>query len=373
MLKKTCALTNREDSSVLVLAAYHKYIGKHRLAAEYADILLKYNPNNIDALLLSAEAHHNLRDIPTANERFESIQKIAPDHVRGQWLSAMHNLLLGNFSKGWKAYESRKKIFGLGTAMYPFPLMEWQGEDVTNKRILIHGEQGLGDEVMFAGLINDLIAMGAIVTLAASPVFARLFLRSFPDITIYPMSRAPQAVNNWRNGMEPPWFSKNNYDVQCASGSLPRWLRNSATDFPQTKYLTADAELSEQFSSTIQSKSKHTHYLTIGLNVTANLSTGLMGLEKSIPIEKFEFLNALNTKERLQVVGLHRDNTFKQALPIVQDFSSELIDFDATAALICACDIIVTVDTSVAHVAAALGKETWVLLKFAADWRYELS
>ncbi|MFT5111019.1 MAG: ADP-heptose:LPS heptosyltransferase [Parasphingorhabdus sp.] len=371
-LQRTTLLSPADSMPWLLLGRYAKAMGDNPTAVTCAEQILATQPDHLEALLLAAESYHYLRDQVKTEAMFERLFAVQNDHAMGQWLHSMQLLLQGEFEQGWAAYDTRLENFGFDTTQYPFPLPLWQGEDIAGKRILVHGEQGLGDEVMFSSIIPDLIQAGAKVTLSVSPTLAQLFLRSFADIRIYTMSRDPEAVDNWRRDAPPPnWFNAADYDFHCPNGSLPRWLRRRVENFPQQAYLQADKKLTEAFRQQIVPLDSE-QPLVIGLNLTANLSTGRMGAEKTVLPYWFEFLQPLQQQGKIRVVGLQLHDMLYDSLPWVFDPRPQISNFDHTAALADACDLIITVDTSVAHVTAALGKPTWVLLKFDADWRFLL-
>jgi hypothetical protein len=223
--------------------------------------------------------------------------------------------------------------------------------------LLVWGEQGVGDEIMFAGLVPDVLGAGPRCVLDCDPRLYPLFARSFPDVAVI-------------SGYNPDRDSELDIAAHLPSGSLPGLFRTTRESFMATTspYLFADPAKRAKFRSKY-----HDGKLLVGLAWhTRNTKSGRI---RSIDLSSFAPLFSLS---RVQWVSLQygdHDSLQGQAdaagAPLLIDREvDQLTDIDGFAAQVAAMDLIVTIDNSTAHLAAALGVPTWLLLPFAPDWRW---
>jgi tetratricopeptide (TPR) repeat protein len=352
-------------------------MGQYEKALRFSEKAATLHPQNPTVHMVLAKNLHDLRRFDEAEHYYVKALAAQPDNALWQWEYAMQLLMMGRFEQGWQHYDARLKAFdwmASGLQMYPFNFALWQGEELKDKTILIHGEQGLGDEIMFASLVPEMIARAKRVILACSPPLVDLFTRSF-SCEVIGHYRGVEAVAHWQQGNEPPFLKTiNNVDVHCPLGSLPRYLRKCESDFAsQTPYLKVSGNLTQNWNKKLMAlrTKNETPKLRVGLMWCGNLATGLMGNQKSIPLNVFEPLIKI---EGIEWVGLQNTEYGKQLrehkyLNIV-DVSDDIKSFDDTAAIIANMDVIISVDTSVAHLAGAIGKTVWVPLCKNADWRW---
>jgi Tfp pilus assembly protein PilF len=268
-------------------------------------------------------------------------------------------LLKGDFAQGWIGTERRWDTADFDTPKRAYPWPRWNGERLPAGRLLIWGEQGIGDEIMFAGLIPNALRTGASCVLDCDPRLKTLFARSFPEVV---------AVS----GFVPDAHAEFEVAAHLPSGSLPGLFRNSIAAFGATTspYLAADplkrAELRARYFDGRK---------IVGLAwYTANKKTGR---NRSIDLSLLAPLFALSGIRWVSLqYGIH-DALEKQAAaanaPILVDRDiDQLTNIDAFAAQIQAMDLVITIDNSTAHLAGALGVPTWVLLPFAPNWRWLL-
>jgi Tfp pilus assembly protein PilF len=275
--------------------------------------------------------------------------------------AAEANLLLlkGDFAQGWIGTERRWDTSEFDTPKRIYPWPRWNAERLQAGRLLIWGEQGIGDEIMFAGLIPDVIRTGTSCVLDCDPRLRPLFARSFPEAV---------AVSGFVHDAD----SDFEIAAHLPSGSLPGLFRTSSAAFSATTspYLAADplqrAELRARYSDGRK---------IVGLAwYTANKKTGR---NRSIDLSLLAPLFALSGIRWVSLqYGIH-EALEKQAAaanaPILVDRDvDQLTNIDAFAAQIRAMDLVVTIDNSTAHLAGALGVPTWVLLPFAPNWRWQL-
>jgi Flp pilus assembly protein TadD len=262
---------------------------------------------------------------------------------------AMALLAQGEFAAGWREYEWR---WPAGTAGAPrhFPGRQpWLGEtDLAGRVILVHAEQGYGDVVQFCRYVRPLAALGATVVLEAPRELRRL-LGALPARLV-------------TSGEPLPAF-----DVYCPVMSLPLALGTRLDTIPaETPYLAADPALVATWRARLGERTAP----RAGLAWSGRVTHG-NDRNRSIPLASLGGICRAGWQwVSLQKEVRERDAAALAAHPEILDCAAVLTDFAETAALIEALDLVVTVDTAVAHVAGALGKPVWVLLPFAAEWRW---
>ena len=286
----------------------------------------------------------------------------SPDLHEARINRALAALKLGDFARAWPDYEARK----LGRSNYiarNFPFAEWRGEPLAGKSVLAYAEQGIGDEIMFASCLPDLIARAGRCGIECTPRLQALFARSFPQATVY------GGIQTERN---PAWLQQlGRVDYQVAVGSLPGHFRRQLTDFPAHRgYLHADAVQVARWRAQLEE-------LGAGLKIGISWRGGLVSTRRalrSIPLN--EWLPVLRTSG-CRFISLQYDDCSQEIGALaekhgiaIQHWPSAFINFDATAALVSALDLVISVQTAVVHLSGALGGPAWVLVPAVAEWRY---
>jgi tetratricopeptide (TPR) repeat protein len=338
-----------------------------------------------------AEAHYNLgcvlEDLGRLNEALVSIARaleIKPDYPQARFGQALAQLLSGDFDPGWRNYESRWQSPDHDTPWRPYPQPLWRGEKLAAGRLLLWGEQGIGDEIQFAGLVQDAIRTGNRITLDCEPRLKPLFARSFPQVEVVSgcgpaesqKLHAPSfRVLGERVGNEEPQPASASDDEQeiaahLPTGSLPQIFRPTEAAFAAatSPYLKPDPAQRERFRKEYGDGRK-----LIGLAwYTRNQKSGR---KRSISLEIFAPLFALSGIRWISLQYGDFDALEEQAAaahaPLLIDRGvDQFADMDRFAAQIAAMDLVITIDNSTAHLAGALGLPVWLLLPFAADWRW---
>jgi hypothetical protein len=317
-----------------------------------------------------AVALHGARQDDEAAECFRKALEDNPSNAALTHWEYSHLLLRKNiFEAGWRSYDQRFAAkFSVVCHEYPQP--RWKGEPLKNKTLLIHAEQGLGDEIMFASTIPDLLAEDANIILATQPALVRLFQQSFPKIDVRPhlLGVNPASVDD-----------VNNIDYQIPICSLARYKRSKLAHFENTKpYLRADESLTAGCLDKLKIVAADANKkFKIGVMWGSNPGHGVAwgqrrAQQKSMPVNLLEPLAAVSNN--LLFVSLQNNEVGHEAAFAPQlnmiDFRQSLLDLADTAALIANMDLIISVDTSIAHLAGAMGKPVWVPLMERADWRW---
>ena len=254
--------------------------------------------------------------------------------------------------EGWSAYQH---VQGTDQARgFSYGAADWDGSP--DRRLVVHGEQGLGDEINFASMLPDAIRDASKVIIDCEPKLANLFRRSFPAATVY--GTRWKKVLNWSE-------EDRTFDASCSIGSLGRFYRNAEADFPGTPYLTPDLERMRMWRGMFAQLAKP----VIGIAWTGGVShTG----------ERFRKLDLKQLWPMFSAVKAHwvslqyKDvNEEISGTPVHQyGWATLTDDYDDTAALVASCDIVVSMQTAVVHTAGALGKDCIVLVPRRGQWRY---
>lgn len=335
---------------------------------------LKVKPHDPAATLALAIALYSARRFALARPHYERSVALAEPDARAHWEYAHWLLMTNEFARGWEEYEYRFDAAGSNVWNYPYPFPRWNGEALAGKTIILHGEQGLGDEIMFASIYLEVMREAHHTIICCQPHLAALFRTSFPAATLHEQLRADEDAWTkrpvaWLNLTAPIHY-------QIPFGSLPRIKRRTTAHFPRHNgYLVADAAKVAVWAG----KLGHLGGKRVGICWAANPAiqdavAARRSRKKSLTLQLLEPL--------LEVPGVHFVSlqTWEAARQVadaapgtrtrVLDVSADLQDFSDTAALMMNLDLVITVDTSVAHLAGALGRPVWILLPWQADWRW---
>ncbi len=275
-----------------------------------------------------------------------------PHNRNANWNTAVHSLLHGDLEIGFKQFESRKRLVSVVFSRRRFGVPEWDGAPLDGRSIFIHAEQGLGDSIQFVRYARLLKERGAgRVIVECSPTAAALL-------------STVEAIDE----LVPPDAPLPPFDVHAYLMSLPLLLGTTLENIPASvPYLFAAPRPVAQFVRESGSG------LRVGLAWAGNPShqrdlTRSLSLEMLAPILAADGVTFFS----LQKGAPARQLTTLQGANII-DLDSQLNDLADTAAAINELDLVIAVDTAVAHLAGALGKPVWVLLPFVPDWRWMLA
>jgi tetratricopeptide (TPR) repeat protein len=280
---------------------------------------------------------------------------IQPDFAEAHWSQSHCFLTLGRFDQGWKLFEWRKKLHRpSGHRGYPRPL--WLGQDsIVGKTLFIHWEQGFGDTIQFCRYARLAQAAGARVIMSVQDPLRRLISTLGRDISVIGGNEAPLE-----------------FDYHCPMMSLPLAFGTTLETIPPaTLYLTADAAAVAGWRKRLAAWSN----LRIGLCWAGNPrrdhpAAHAIDLRRSITRAHYAPLAGVAGTRFISLQKGEVATGDTEPCLWLHDWTNELSDFADTAALIEALDLVITVDTAVAHLAGALGKPVWVLNRFDACWRW---
>jgi hypothetical protein len=261
-------------------------------------------------------------------------------------------LRYGRFREGWRAYEARNRT-GLSAAFRRnFPQPQWTGEPIRDRTILLHGEQGRGDTIQFMRYAPLVAARGGRVVLEVQPGMRAL-------------TGALSGVASVLERGEPlPPF-----DLHCPLLSLPLAFGTDIDSIPATiPYLSVPSDRIYRWRTRLGPRRAR----RIGIAWSGN-PAHREDARRSIPLEQFARVLTPHPEREFHVLQAEvreADQAVLAQLPHVYDHSGRLRDFVDTAALVSLMDLVISVDTAVAHLAGALGWPVWLLLSSVADWRW---
>jgi len=316
-------------------------------------------PGDPDVSVDLAFARQTLGQTQAAIAMYEAILARHPQHANAHATLALS--LLGNrdFPRGWEEYEWRRRVAASAIERrFPFP--EWRGEPLSEATLLIYSEQGIGDEIMFASCFDDLIARSGHCVIECSTRLVDLFRASFPRATVIARNRERM----------PDWQSLPRIDMQVPAGSVPRVLRRSAAEFPGKPYLVADRAAAARWRCAFATRAGE---LRVGIAWSGGLPD-TMRASRSLDAAALTPLCAVPSVRFFCLELLDRTNelaALSAATGRLIEYKEDLAaDPGETAALISTLDLVISVPTTVAHLAGGLGVPVWVLVNGTSTWRY---
>jgi Flp pilus assembly protein TadD len=324
------------------LAGAYQRLGRFDDAAAVARTLVRENPDNPQALCTLGGTLRVAGHLAESARVLEQAMRLAPADDRTRYQAAYTYLLADRFTEGFAAYESRFAIQGIPK---PGSAQDWDGKPFAGT-VLIYDEQGLGDVLQFLRFV-PLAAQRARLVLRVQPALLRLAAT---------LAGAAQVVTNEEN--LPP------HDKRCAFCSLCHVLGITPATLPSAPYLKADLSLAQAWRQDLAARAG----LNVGLAWQGN-PVFEFDTQRSLPLDAFLPLASVPGINWISLQKDERASHLAPSVPIL-DVAQRLTDMADTAALIAALDLVISVDSSRVHLAGALGKRTWVLNRYAADWRW---
>lgn len=287
-----------------------------------------------------------------AIKSFENVIKLIPNHENAHYNLGVNLLLLGRFEKGWFEYEWRFRFFPYIRAIYD---LYWRGQSIENKIIYVHAEQGLGDTFQFSRYIKLLKKKKPRKIVLYVQEDLREFMKDFKGID--EISFTP-----------PLKIYKDGFHVCLLS--LPALFKTNEKTIPnEIPYLFADKNESEKWKK----KLSNLKGLKVGIVWEPSIDSKTYD-DRKVPLENF---TTLFKNPKLSFVSLQKEISEKDKIFLKQnnvlDMSSQLEKFSTTAGIINNLDLIIGIDTSVIHLAGAMGKKVYLMLPIKPDWRWMLN
>jgi tetratricopeptide (TPR) repeat protein len=326
-------------------------LGRFDEAVAGFDAALAVKPDYVEAHYNRGNALRDMLRLDDAKESFDRAIALDPGFAPAHRNKGFCALLQGDFAAGLPLYEWRKRLNPpIEARVYPQPL--WTGaEDINGKTLFLYAEQGLGDAIQFYRFVAPLLARGARVILSVQDVLLRLLENSGPKVEVVGAGAVPAA-----------------FDYHIPLMSLPLALGVTAATIPaDIPYLKAEAERAARWTARIGEK---------GFKIGIAWQGARGGVtSRAMPLRCFEGLSRL---EGVRLISLQKGFGAEQraALPWVEslgeDFDQGPDAFLDSAAVMQNLDLVITLDSALAHLAGALGRPVWVALKQVPDWRWFL-
>jgi tetratricopeptide (TPR) repeat protein len=327
-------------------------LGRYDEALEWFDKALDLRPDLAEVLFNKGLALIQLHRFDEAIAAYARLVAIDPAHARGKWQWAHLQLLKGNFEAGWSAREARWEVPDFSPDYPRFPQRQWLGQEpIDGKTLLLCADEGFGDTIQFARFVPMLAKRGARIILVVQDALQPLLSGTSGVSECLPFSAKKF----------PP------FDLHCPIMSLPLALGATLKTIPPADYVPPlPAERVQAWRARLGPRTR----LRVGLVWSGNPKQG-DDRNRSMPLAKLTPLLGVDaTFVSLQKDPRPDDKARLADLADVIDPSADLGDFVETAALVSCLDLVITVCTSVAHLAATLGCPTWVMLPYVGDWRW---
>ena len=338
----------------LAIQAYHKAI--------------EIQPSSAEAYNNLGNAYQEQGELELAIQAYHKAIEIQDDFAEAHNNLGQILLLLGHFRQGWEEYEWRWQCrnFSIGERNFPQPL--WNGSNLQGKSILVWTEQGIGDEIMFANLLDSLKKISNHIIVECEIRLVAFFQRSFPEIQFVPRENPPNSR-----------LLNPNIDYQVPIGSLGQWLRPDEDSFNQNRqsYLTTCTDKSEQIKKRYQSLAADS--ILIGISWKSTGAKQKQTLSKSTTLKDWA---SILSKQGCCFINLQ----YGDIEPELEQFQEEtslkiyrdqeidaLQNLDDFAAQVSALDLVVSTSNTTTHIAGALGKRVWTLLPYMPNWRWMLN
>lgn len=327
-------------------------LDRYEEGLEWFDAALKRRPDFVEVVVNKAFALWQMHRFDDAMAAYAQAKMLDPNDAGSAWQLAHLQLLSGDFERGWAGREARWLVLDFAPEYPTFSQPKWLGkEDIRDKTVLLCADEGLGDIIQFARYVPLLAARGAHIVLVVQDAL-RPLLAGLPAVSQCPPFGAKAF---------PP------FDFHCPIMSLPRAFGTTPETIPPSSYLPAlPAARVRAWDDRLGAHDR----LRVGLVWSGNPKQA-NDRNRSMPLAQLVPLLDLNASfVSLQKEVRPEERTLLKSRTDIIDLTVDLTDFVETAALIQNLDLVISVCTSVAHLAGTLGRATWVMLPYVGDWRW---
>ena len=351
--KKAISLDKNNYNAFFNLGNLYKEINKLDESIENFNKAISINKNHYTAYHNRAVVKKLLFKFDDAIKDFDEALRINPKYSNSLFFKAITQLKIGDYENGWKNYEHRWETTNFPSPKREFKQPCWNGkDDLNNKIILVHGEQGLGDNIHFVRYFNLIKSKAKKAILQVDKKLVQLLKECNFDNYIF------------SNDEKIPEF-----DIHCPLLSSPLKFSTTLQNIPfNNKYLFPNNNRIFKWKKTFDSQ-----YLNIGINWQASPNPDL---DKGRSF-KLKYFNEISKMDKIKLHSLQKIYGLNQIKEISEQFQLNIIDnfdeeapFVDTAAIIENLNLIITCDTSIAHLSGAIGKKTFLLLQKNSEWRW---
>lgn len=340
-------------------------VGRSADAVEMFDRAIEDMPESPSLWASLGAARRDSRDIEGSLQAYAKALELSPENGSFALSLALLQIRNKNFREGCPNYESRWNTDNFKDQVRPYDQPLWRGEDLAGKKILVYAEQGVGDEVMYAGMLQQLVDRGAAVFLEANGRLHTLFDRSLKGVAVGRSENPPAPI-----------FRSEDFDYRLPIGGLIGRLAPEYDDLqPQGAFLLPDAarvaELRERYRVPVDGKAPD---LVVGIAWRSGNS--VTGFRRSASLERW---GPVLRTPGVRFVNLQYGDCAAELDEARDLFSADILhdeeidakgDLDPVAAQIAALDLVVSIDNSTIHFAGALGVPTIMMLSYEPDWRW---
>ncbi len=320
------------------------------------DKAIELNPTYAEAFVNRGNLFKEKQYLHEAISSYQKAININPDFAEAHWNQSLCYLLMGDFERGWVSYEWGWKNGQRGaTRIFSQPL--WLGDkSLKDKKILLYGEQGVGDIIQFSRYVSEVKQLGAYVILMVPEKLFGL-LKSLPDINELILTNEQYTQ----------------FDFHCPLMSLPLAFKTNINTIPKKiPYLNTNKVIVEKLKKELNYSVANNKTLvgiswkSVAKKVGAIRSIELMQLVMQLDLHNVQYINLQYGKINDEISEIEKVLNVK----IIHGSVDYFENIDCLAALIDICDVVISVDNTTVHLAGALGKDTRVLLPFNAEWRW---
>ena len=362
-LRRAVALDPQMPAAQINLAALLEKADRLKEALIASRRAVDIAPGHAVAHYNLARVQQSLGEIDSAIATYSKTAQLDKKFALAYTNRGCCHLLNGNYASGWSDYEWRLATPQCKVTSYPQP--RWNGSPLPQGTLLVHGEQGIGDEIQFASCVPDIVPLVKQSVLVCDPRIARLMARSFPAVVIIAHDRQANPA--------PPKLPMP-FDAQIPSGSLPMHVRPSLDHFPRRKqFLLADPT---------QKRAWRKRYETLGSGLKIGFSwrgggtweerrkrtTTLDQWRELLSVHGVQFINLQYGQVADEIAGLRQSGIELHHF----DDADPLGDLDLFAAKVAALDLVISVGNATVHLAGALGMPTWCLVPAVPQWRWKI-
>jgi len=318
---------------------------------------VRLSKGQADARTALAGVLYRLGEMESAEREYRCALAGNPTHAEAGLGLAQLLIAQARFAEGWDLYEARLRSTGSPVRHFPYPAC--QGP-VSGRNVLVYGEQGAGEEILFASCLPELLRDASGMHYVCNPRLEVLLRRSFPGLALIDETDAMRASPS-----DAPRF-----DCSMPVGSLFRLYRRSAAQFPSHHgYLVADAERVARWRERLAGLQGKRVFGVAWRGGRASTGRALRTLEPQDLARLFSVADCAWVCLQADVTAQELDSFRRAGTPLAH-WPEAHADLDETAALMCALDGSVAVTSTVVHLGGALGRPVWVLTPFATTWRY---
>lgn len=350
LLRRAITLAPKMVSALNNLGAFYSKQERIEEALACFRSVLRLQPDHAGAHFNIGHLSEKMGDLVTAERCYQQALAYKPASGTLQFYLGVLHLLQGRFSPGWQEYESRWDSRHMRNEKRNFPQPLWRGEELHSETILLHAEQGLGDTMQFIRYAPLVAGRGGRVVLEVQPGLRRL-AETVAGVAEVVAQGEPLPAFTW----------------QCPLLSLPLAFHSDLESIPASiPYLHAPSEAVEAWSRRLAGPE-----LRVGISWAGN-PRHTREKQRTVPVA---LLAELAKIPGTRLYSLQKGPVTAQLSELpdptaITDLSAEQSDFSDTAAIVANLDLVISIDTSVAHLTGAMGKPLWVLLHESPDWRW---